>query len=133
MQKPEANILFNQVNVIGRLCNTPQKQFTSRKKLFTRFLVKSRYKNQAFIPFIMFGKDVDIVCTKFQQGDVVAVTAQISTRENKQGKLMIDFIVDEVRLVTKSKVQFPTEDKFKTIVALYDKDVVEGRLMKDKE
>ena len=48
-------------------------------------------------------------------------------------KLMIDFIVDEVRLVTKSKVQFPTEDKFKTIVALYDKDVVEGRLMKDKE
>ena len=25
------------------------------------------------------------------------------------------------------------EDKFKTIVALYDKDVVEGRLMKDKE
>lgn len=128
MIKQGDNIVFNQVNVIGRLCNTPEKHFTARKQLFTRFLIKSRYKEEVFIPFIMFGKGVDIVCTKFQQGDVVAITAQISTRENKREQLMIDFIVSEVKLITKSKIKYPTEDKFQKIVALYDKDVVDRRI-----
>lgn len=128
MIKQGANIIFNQVNVIGRLCNTPEKNFTVKKQLFTRFLIKTRYRDEAFVPFIMFGKDVDIVCTKFHQGDVVAITAQISTREDKQKQLMIDFIVSEIRLVTKSKIKLPTEDKFRKIVALYDKDLVDKRI-----
>lgn len=127
MIRKENKFLFNQVHVVGRLCNTPQKCFTKRKQLFTRFLVKSQFKDEVFIPFIMFGKEVDIVCTKFKQGDVVALNGQISTRENKQGMLMFELIVNEIKLITKSTIQIPTEDKFKTIVALYDKDVVDKR------
>lgn len=124
------NGLYNQLNVIGRLCTTPQKRFTKDKKLFTRFLIKTCCQDEVFIPFIMFGREVDIVCTKFQKGDIVAITAQVSTRESRQQRLLIDFIVSEIKLITKSKVVMPTEDKFQMIVELYDKDVIDRRIGK---
>lgn len=120
---------INNFHLIGRLCNTPCKDITKNKQLYTRIMLKTRFINEIYIPLIMFGYDVDIVCTKYQQGDVVAVEGQIASREKQGGKLMIDFVITSIQLISKSKVKIVPEDNFKKIIELYDPDKVAMRLM----
>lgn len=127
-QKP--NIAFNSFNITGRLCNTPIKDFTKNKQLFTRFVIKTKYDKEIYVPLIMFGQEVDVVCTKYQIGDIVTVKGFISTREVCDEKLLIDFIVTEMMLLTKAEVQIVEEDKFLKVVELYDLNKVTKRMIK---
>ena len=72
----EGNSLFNNFSFIGRLCNTPEKKVCKQGRvLFTQFLLKTKFgKKDVRIPLSMFGSCVDIVCTKYKIGDVVAVS-----------------------------------------------------------
>ncbi len=122
--------IFNEFNLIGRMCNTPQKEFTKNNQLFTRITLKTRFRNEIYIPIIIFGKEVDVVCTKFQIGDVVAIKGQISSREKQDGKLMIDFVATEMQLISKTNFEIVQEDKFLKIIELYDPEKVAQRMIK---
>lgn len=124
----KSKFTYNEFYFIGRLCNTPVKDFTKKKQLFTRFVLNTFFHKEEKMPFIMFGKDVDIVCTKFQQGDVVAVKGQISAREKDNDKLLIDLVVLEMELISKSEIEYVNEDRFLKTIELYDIKKVEKRM-----
>lgn len=121
---------YNEFYFVGRLCNTPIKDFTKRKELYTRFVLRTCIYRKIKIPFIMFGPDVEVVCTRFHQGDIVAVKGQVSSREKFKDKVLIDFIVREMVLVSKSKIKPTSEDNFLKIIELYDIRNVDKRMNK---
>lgn len=130
----EGNSLFNNFSFIGRLCNTPEKKVCKQGRvLFTQFLLKTKFgKKDVRIPLSMFGSCVDIVCTKYKIGDVVAVSGRVNSSENSDGELKIDFVCGEIKLLKKTTTVPAIEDRFKTIVALYDTDNVTNRLTTKK-
>lgn len=127
-RKKKNKFTYNEFNFIGRLCNTPFKYFTRNNQLFTRFVLKTYYQQEEKLPFIMFGKDVDIACTKFQKGDLVAVKGQIYSKVVGDDKLLIELVASEMKLISKSEIQYVNEDRFLKTIELYDIKNVEKRL-----
>lgn len=117
---------FNYVQVIGRLCATPQKDITKKGILKTCILIKT--EANTMIPFRMYGEVVDIVCTKFKIGDVVVATGKIRSSSSKKGKLKFRFYCTELTLGSRGTVELPNEDRFKKIVELYSPQSIDKRL-----
>lgn len=120
------NSLFNIVQVVGRLCAAPQKNYTRNKILKTTFLIKT--DGNTIVPFKMYGQSVDIACTKFKLGDIVAIRGKVSSKSSKKGKLRFTFYATDIALVSRCPKELPTEDRFKKIVDLYCPQKIDERL-----
>lgn len=99
---------MNSVNLVGRITNELQLQYTQNGKNYLKFnlAVRRDKENSDFINCIAWNKTAELIIKHFQKGNQLAITGRIQTGsyDTENGKrYTTDIVVNQITFISENK------------------------------